>query len=74
MLDLYGLKMALFDNGRPDKFLLFVRNFQMTLDESVTISDGAKIQYLCIIVSGEVLRQLGTLSVDLGSMTSEDLK
>ena len=29
--DLYEFKMALFDNGEPEEFLLLVCNFQMTL-------------------------------------------
>ena len=29
--DLYELKMYLFDNGDPEKFLLFARNFNMTI-------------------------------------------
>ena len=33
-LDLYELKMALFGNGDPEEFLLFVRNFNMTLEAS----------------------------------------
>ena len=32
--DISELKMALFDNGDLEEFLLFVRNFQMTLDAS----------------------------------------
>ena len=30
--DLYELKIALFDNGEPKEFFLFVRNFQMNLE------------------------------------------
>ena len=29
-LKLYGLKMALFANGKSEEFLLFIRNFSMT--------------------------------------------
>ena len=28
--DLYEFKSALFDNGDPEEFLLFIRNFNMT--------------------------------------------
>ena len=30
-LVLYELKTALFDNGKPEEFLLFIRNFNVTL-------------------------------------------
>ena len=32
--DLYELKMALFDNGDTEEFLLFAQNSQMTLEAS----------------------------------------
>ena len=35
--------MALFDNGDPEEFLLFVRNFQMTLKASGALAASAKI-------------------------------
>ena len=54
--------MALFDNGNPDDFLLFICNFYMTLEASVTLKYGAKIKYLCTLVRGEELRQFDALS------------
>ena len=50
--------MALFDNGKMNKFLLLFRNFQITLEDSGTLSDGAKIQYICTLVRGEALSKL----------------
>ena len=41
--ELYELKMAVFDNGDPEEFLLFVRNFQMMLEASGNISTSSKI-------------------------------
>ena len=41
--DLYEFIMALFDNGKPEEFLLFVRNFSMTLEASGTLAAGANI-------------------------------
>ena len=35
--DLYDFKMSFFDNGNPEEFLLFVRNFNMTLVASVML-------------------------------------
>ena len=44
--DLYELKMSLFENGDSEEFLLFVRNFNITLAASGMPETGAKIQYL----------------------------
>ena len=38
---LYEFKVALFDNGDPEEFLLFVWNFNMTLVASGTLAIGA---------------------------------
>ena len=51
-LDLYEFKMSLFENGKPEEFLLFVCNFNMTLAASGTLEAGAKYQYLRNIVCG----------------------
>ena len=45
----------------------------MTLKASGTLAAGAEIQYLCNLVSGKALRQLGTFSVDVISTTTEHL-
>ena len=50
--DLYEFKMAFFDNGDLEEFLLFVQNFNMTLAASGTLATGAKIQYLYTLVRG----------------------
>ena len=65
--------MVLFDNGNPDEFLLFVRNFQINLEASVTPASVTKIQYLCRIVRGKALHQLNMLSVEVGFITLENL-
>ena len=54
--DLYEFKMALFGNGNPEELLLLVRNFQITLEESVALAVSVKIQYLCTLLRGEALR------------------
>ena len=46
----------------------------MTLEASGKIAAGAKIQYICTIVHGEALHQLGKLSADVASSTSDNLK
>ena len=45
----------------------------MTLEASVTIIYGAKIQYIHTLVIGESLRQLDTLSTEVVSTNSENL-
>ena len=35
--DLYEFKISFFENDEPDKFLLFIRNFNMTLAASGTL-------------------------------------
>ena len=72
-LDFYKLKMALFDNGDPEEFLLFIRKFQMTLKASGTITSGSNIQYICMLVCGEAFCQIDTLSSEVRSTTSEHL-
>ena len=42
--DLYEFKMYLFDNGELEEFLLFIRNFNMTLVALGMIKAGAKDQ------------------------------
>ena len=55
--DLYEFKMVLFDNSKHEEFLLFIFNFNMTIEASGTLKSGAKIQYLCTLVHGEALNQ-----------------
>ena len=63
--DLYKFKMDLFGNGEPEEFLLFVRNFNMTLAASGTLAKSAKVNYSRTLVHGEVLRQFYLLSDDV---------
>ena len=56
--DLYGFKMSLFDNGKPEQFLLFVRNFNTNLVASRTLETGAKVQYRRMLVGGEAFLNL----------------
>ena len=48
--DPYGFKMVLFDNGEPEEFLLFVNNFNMIVEVSVTFVYGMRIKYLHTLV------------------------
>ena len=59
--------MSLFENGKLKDFLLFVRNFNMTLAASGMLEMGAKIQYLRTLVRGEVLNHFDSLSSDMES-------
>ena len=62
--DLNEFRMSLFDHGDPEEFLLFMQNSQMTLAASGTLETEAKVQFLCILVRGEVLRQFDLVSAD----------
>ena len=65
MLYLYEFNMSLFDHGNPEKFLLFIRNFNMTLTTTRTLEMYATIQHLRMLVRGEALRQFDLLSADV---------
>ena len=65
--------MALFDNGNMEEFLLFVQNFQMTLEASGELTSSANIQYICTLLHGEALSKLDTLSVKVVIMTTANL-
>ena len=54
----YEFMMSLFDHGKPEEFLLFVQNFQITLAATETLETKAKLHYHCTLVRGEALRQL----------------
>ena len=43
-LDLYDFKTALFDNGNPEDFLLFISSVITTLKASGTLAANAKIK------------------------------
>ena len=60
--------MSLCENGKPEKFLLLVSNFNMTLTVSGTLEAGARIQYLFTQVRGEALRHFESFSADVESM------
>ena len=51
-LDLHELKMALFDNGKSEEVLFFIRNFNMTLETSGMLVAITKIQHLCTLLRG----------------------
>ena len=57
--------MALLDNGYPEEFMLFIRNFKMTLVVSGTLGTDVKVQHICTFVRVEALRQFDLLSCDV---------
>ena len=56
-------------NRDTEEFLLFVCNFNMDLEMSGTLKYGAKIQYLCTLVYGEVLHRFDVLSAEVEGAT-----
>ena len=57
--------MDLFENVKPESFLLFFRHFNVTLAAWGTLATDAKFQYLCNLVFGEALRQFDAFSADM---------
>ena len=72
--DPYKLKMAFFDNGKPEEVLLFVNNFNMTLKALGALAATAKIQYLLTMVCGEWLCKFEIIFNEVGSPTSKNLR
>ena len=67
--DPHEFKMALFDNGELEYFLLFIRNLNMNIEASGTLVAGTNIQYIHTLVHIEALRQFDTLSDEVGVTT-----
>ena len=63
--DLYEFKMFLFYHGNTEEFMLFIRNFNMTLAATQTLDTDAKIHYICTLLCGEALRQFDLFSADV---------
>ena len=53
---------------------MLINDFQRTLEASGTLTDGANIQYLCMLVRGKVICQIDMCSDEMVSTTSEHLK
>ena len=70
---LYEFKMALFNNGNPEEFLLFVRNLQMALKASGALAASTAIQYISMLFHGETLPQIYALCVKVRSTTTTHL-
>ena len=60
-MNLYEFKIALFDSGYPEEFLLFIYNFNMNLEASGTLKYGVKIKLLYTLLNGEALSQFDAL-------------
>ena len=65
MSDLYEFKMSLFDHGKPEEFLLFICNFNMTRTATGNMYMDAKIQYLLTLFHGEAFCQFVLLSAEV---------
>ena len=60
MPDMYEFSIVLFDNYKPEEFLLFVKNSKMNLNASGIITDDYNLWYLLNILHGEALSQFDT--------------
>ena len=54
--------------------MLFVSYLNTTLEALGTLLAGVKIQYLCTLVQGKVVRRFDTFSAEVQSTTSETFK
>ena len=68
-MDIYELKMDLFDNSDPYKLLLFIQNFKMMIEALVMIIANVNIQYSHNILRGELLCEFYYLCIQIGSMS-----
>ena len=50
--DMYEFIMAFFENGYPEEFIFFQRNYKKSLDISGTLEVTVKIQYLRTFIDG----------------------
>ena len=62
--DLYEFSISLFEHGKTEEFLLFIRNCNMNLATTGTLETDAEIQYLCMLFCGQALRHFDLLSDD----------
>ena len=64
------------ENGDPEEFLFFVRNFNMIILESGTLATDTKVQYIRTLVPVEALRQFDLLYADVegtNQLTAENI-
>ena len=56
MSEMYEYKVALFENGKLEVLLLFIRYLLKMIKATGATSEIENIQYFCILIHGEVLR------------------
>ena len=71
--DLYKFKIALFDKGNPEEFLLFVKNLKMMLKVLGMLSASTKRKYLRTLLCGRALHQFATFHAQVGSTDTKHL-
>ena len=73
-LDVYEFNMVIFKNKKLEYFLLFHHNLNIMLGTSRAITEGVKMQYLCMLLCGETLREFERLCAHIGHTNSAHLK
>ena len=58
----YKLKMATFDNGQPEKFLVLTRNSNIEINGTGTITVAGQINYLHMMLPGDYLWEFDKLA------------
>ena len=71
--EMYEFKIDLFDNGDTEEFLLFQRNYQITIESTGSITMGEKIQYVHTWLLGEYLLGYETLYKQTGNSNTTHL-
>ena len=51
-MDMYELKLSLFDNSEQEELLLFLQDFNMTLEALGDFLDNEQLRYLHTILHG----------------------
>ena len=58
MLDTYKINMSTLNYGQPEEFLAILNNFRVAIYRTGTTSLLGQINYLCMMLHGDDLREL----------------
>ena len=68
-----SLRCLYLDIKSRKSFFLFLHNFNMILAETGTLEMDTKIQYISMLVCGELLRQFDLLATDVEIIESSNV-
>ena len=70
----FNVNMNTFDDGQPEEFLSLLRNFKIAIDGTGTTTPSGRINYLCMMLCGQALRDFNKLKYQCGGATNNHLK